>query len=128
MSFIYYNPNPKGKSVGDCVVRGLSKLLNQDWLDTYIDLCIHGAFAGDMPSANSVWSAYLASLGYNKYYLPNSCPNCYTVQDFCADNPRGKYLLSVGDHVVAVEDGSYYDAWDSGMETPICFYTKETLD
>lgn len=125
MSFIYYNPNPLGKSVGDCVVRGISKLLGQDWLDTYIDLCFQGALAGDMPSGNAVWSTYLAGLGYNKYHLPNTCPNCYTIKDFCRDNPHGSFLVAVGDHVVAVENGDYYDAWDSGNEIGISYFAKD---
>lgn len=125
MSFVYYNPNPRGKSVGDCVVRGISKLLNQDWLDTYIDLCFHGALAADMPSGNAVWSSYLMSLGYDKYHLPNMCPNCYTIKEFCEDHPHGSFLLAVGDHVVAVVDGDYYDAWDSGSESVISYFTKD---
>lgn len=30
MSFVYYNPNPQGKLVGDCVIRALSKALDLD--------------------------------------------------------------------------------------------------
>lgn len=53
--FSFYNPNPTGKNVGDCAVRALSKALGQDWLVTYLGICIQGALAGDMPSANAVW-------------------------------------------------------------------------
>jgi len=35
MSFIYYNPNPERKLVGDCVIRAISKVTNQTWEDTY---------------------------------------------------------------------------------------------
>ena len=28
MSFIYYNPNPERKLVGDCVIRAISKVTN----------------------------------------------------------------------------------------------------
>ena len=28
--FVNYNPNPAGKSVGDCVVRAIAKLTNSD--------------------------------------------------------------------------------------------------
>ena len=52
--FSFYNPNPTGKNVGDCAVRALSKALGQDWLVTYLGICIQGALAGDMPSANAV--------------------------------------------------------------------------
>lgn len=117
-----------GKSVGDCVVRAMSKLLDEDWLNTYIDLCYRGALACDMPSSNMVWSAYLRELGYNRFSIPNTCPNCYTIKDFCVDHPRGAFMVAVGDHVVAVVNGDYYDAWDSGNEIPISYYYREEME
>ena len=40
------------------------------------------------------------------------------------DNPYGRYILATGEHVVAIENGDYYDTWDSGDEIPI-YYWKE---
>lgn len=80
----------------------------------------------DMPSSNSVWGAYLRSKGYKRYGIPNTCPDCYTVSEFASDNPFGKFLLATGTHVVAVQDGDYYDAWDSGKEIP-AYYWKKSL-
>lgn len=37
--YIYYNPNPSGKQVGDCVIRGISKVTGQNWDETYLDIC-----------------------------------------------------------------------------------------
>lgn len=31
MAYVYYNPNPSKKLVGDCVIRGISILTNQSW-------------------------------------------------------------------------------------------------
>ena len=37
--YSYFNPNPiKNKRVGDCVIRAISKALNQSWEETYIEL------------------------------------------------------------------------------------------
>lgn len=69
--------------------------------------------------------AYLRKIGYKRKLIPNACPDCYTVKDFCVDNPHGKYLLATGSHVIAVIDGDYYDTWDSGNEIPIYYYVKE---
>ena len=121
----YYNPNPDGNLVGDCVIRAISKLTGQDWETTYIDIALQGFIMKDMPSSNSVWGAYLKDNGYSVYAVPNTCPGCYTIKDFCIDFPKGKYLLSMGTHVVTVEEGDYYDTWDSGIEKPIYYYTKE---
>ena len=124
MAYVHYNPNPNGSYVGDCVIRAISKALNMPWHKTYANLAIQGYAMGDMPSSNRVWGQYLRSCGYRRYVVPNTCPDCYTVKDFCKDNPRGTYLLSTGTHLVCCIDGSYYDAWDSGDETIIYYYTE----
>lgn len=125
MGYKYYNPNPSGKLVGDCVIRGISKITNQSWDDVYAGVCLSGFALKDMPSSNSVWESYLINKGFRRKILPDSCPMCYTVIQFCIDNPIGKYLLATGSHVIAVEDGNYYDAWDSGNEVPVYFWEDE---
>ena len=80
---------------------------------------------GDWGNNNSVWGAYLKHLGYRKYSIPDSCPDCYTVKDFCRDYPVGTFILGIGDHVVCVKDGDYYDAWDSGREVPVFYFKCE---
>lgn len=123
--FVYYNPNPNRNLVGDCVVRALCKLLNKRWLEVYAGICAQGAIMFDMPSSNAVWGAYLRRLGFVKEMLPDYCPDCYSVRDFCLDHPYGQYVLMLSGHVVAVEDGCYYDTWDSGDEIPLFYWRKE---
>lgn len=125
MSWIKHNPNPNGKSVGDCTVRALSVATGETWEDTFIGLALQGLFMADMPSANTVTTAYLRRKGFRRYTVPESCPDCYTVEDFCNDHPSGVYVLGIGTHVVAVIDGSYWDSWDSGKETPVYYFAKE---
>lgn len=127
MAHIFYNPNPEGKRVGDCVIRAISKLTNKDWESTYVAIAVQGFAMHDMPSANHVWGTYLHEHGYKRFVIPDMCPDCYTVKDFCIDNPVGKYLLAIGTHVVAVEDGNYFDTWDSGDEIPIYYWKKEEI-
>lgn len=123
--YVPYNPNPKGNYVGDCVIRAISKVTNQDWEDTYINVCMQGFMLRDMPSANHVWGAYLRSQGFKEHLLPNTCPDCYTVRDFCVDYPQGTYMLATGTHVIAVENGQYYDSWDSGSEVITSYWQRE---
>lgn len=123
--FKFYNPNPSGKFVGDCVIRAISKIEEKDWEVIYVLICAYGFLNHDMPAANNVWGSFLLNNGYKRYVIPDTCPDCYTVQDFCKEHPNGKYILATGTHVVAVDSGNYYDAWDSGKETPIYFWRKE---
>ena len=57
--YIYYNPNPLKLSVGDCTIRAISKVTNQTWKQTYLDLLTQGFIMYDMPSSNRVWSELL---------------------------------------------------------------------
>ena len=123
MSFIFFNPNPKG-FVGDCAVRAIAKAQDISWYKAYSDLALQGFAMCDMPSSNAVWGNYLMSNGYRRYVIPNTCPDCYTVKQFCIDNPKGKYIVCTGTHTVCVKNGSYYDSWDSGNE-PIIYYYSE---
>lgn len=119
--FEYYNANPYKLQVGDCVIRAVSKVLGQTWNETYIGLCVEGLLLGDMPSSNSVWGHYLHSKGFHRRIMPDECPACYTVRDFCDEHPKGKYLLALDGHVVAAIDGAYHDTWDSG-DKPILYF------
>lgn len=122
MAFINYNPNPMGRNVGDCSVRAISKALSLDWESAYILQILKGLEMGDMPSSDAVWGSVLRDNGFNKYLLPDTCPECYTVIDFCNDYKDGTYVLALGGHVLTVKDGDYYDSWDSGNEVPLYYW------
>lgn len=122
--FVQYNPNPLRSSVGDCVIRAISKVLNNDWDSVYLDLAMCGFRMKDMPSSNAVWGEFLREKGFNRYIIPNTCPECYTVRAFCIDHPEGAYVLATGSHVVTAIDGKYFDSWDSGGEIVIYYFSE----
>lgn len=113
-----YNPNPKAARVGDCVIRACAKALNMDWDSVYAGIAAQGFTMKDMPSSNRVWGTWLKEQGLERRFLRLDCPDCYTVKDFCEEYPRGRYIVALVEHVVAVVDGDYYDTWDSGDEAP----------
>lgn len=123
--FVRYNANRDSENVGDCTVRAISLALGEDWDATYWGLCLQGAIAADMPSANHVWGAYLKQRGYVQSVFPINCPDCYSVRQFAADHPEGTYILALSGHVVCVTDGNYYDTWDSGDKVPLYYWFKE---
>lgn len=129
MAYIYYNPNPDDLRVGDCVIRAVSKAIGLSWEQTYIKIFIYGFMMKDMPSANRVWREFLKDNGFKKHLIADTCPDCYTVRDFCIDHPTGTYILGIdgnnSGHVVTIINGDYYDAWDSGQEIPDFYWRKE---
>lgn len=126
MAWIEFNNNPVGRRVGDCAVRAVSRALDTDWENAYLSLVMNGYAMGDMPSSDSVWGATLRQHGFYRMSIPDSCPNCYTAEDFCADNPEGIYVLGFGGHVATVVDGDLYDSWDSSLEIPqFVWFRKE---
>lgn len=121
----YYNPNPTGAKVGDCAVRAISKALNKSWDRAYTDLALQGYVMSDMPSANSVWGAVLKNNGFEREAIPNTCPDCYTMSDFCHDHPFGVYVVAMSGHVATVIDGTLFDSWDSSQEIPIYYWRQK---
>lgn len=125
MGYIFYNPNPLEKETGDCAIRAISKILNLDWDNVFVDLFLKAYQKKDMMDKNYVWGSYLDDNGFVRHVIPDTCPECYTVKQFCLDHPNGEFIVATGSHVVAVIDGDYYDAWDSGNKTPIYYWQKE---
>lgn len=125
MSFIFYNPNPLGKAAEDCTVRAISKLTDSTWDNAYFTVMIGGYLEKTMPDQKSAINTLMEYLGFKRYEIPDTCPKCYTIRQFTRDFPRGSYLVATGSHVVAVIDGNYYDAFDSGNEVPLNYWRKE---
>lgn len=121
-----WNPNPTGRLVGDCSVRAIAKALNIGWENAFSLLAANAYAMGDMPSADSVWGSVLRQHGFYRTAIPDTCPDCYTAEDFCQDHPRGVFVLGFGGHVATARDGILYDSWDSTREIPqFYWYRKE---
>ena len=122
--WIEYNVNPISNRVEDCAIRAISVALNISWDDAF-DLIAHNAKQmGSVMHSNVVFGSVLRQHGFTRRIIPDTCPDCYTIKDFCIDHPKGTYVVGTGSHVVAVIDGNYIDTWDSGNEIPI-YYWKE---
>ena len=119
-----YNPNPAGRSVGDCAVRAVAAALGVDWETAYAMIAESGFRMADMPSSNSVFGAVLRQYGFRRYAIPNTCPECYTLEQFAEDHPEGIFVVGTGNHVVTVRDGMVWDSWNSLRELPQFYWTK----
>ena len=123
--YIYRNNNPIGLNTDDCVVRATSTVLDIPWERAYMELCQIGLMLYDMPNKDSVLSAYLRKHGFKRYAIPNNCPDCYSIKDFCREYVIGKYVVLTSGHAVACIDGDYYDTSDCGNEIPMMYWVKE---
>lgn len=123
--YVEYNPNPVGRSVGDCSVRAVAKALDIDWESAYAMIALNGFLMGDMPSSNSTWGAVLRKNGFYMTAIPSDKPNDYTAEDFAREHPTGTYVLGFGNHVATVVDGDLYDSWNSSKEIPVYYWYRK---
>lgn len=123
--WIQYNPNPCGRNVGDCAVRAVAKALGVDWERAFSMISRMAFQMCDVMSSDAVWGAVLRQHGFTRSVVPNTCPECYDAWEFCADHPRGVYVLGFGGHVATVVDGNLYDSWNSTREIPQYYWHRE---
>lgn len=123
--YVHYNANPMNNRTGDCVIRAVATVMDKDWYSTAIEIFLQSLIMCDVSDADNVWGAYLRAKGYKRKAIPDECPDCYTVRDFCDDNPKGRYVLCVPNHVIAIIHGQYFDNFDSGGEAPTGYWYKE---
>lgn len=117
--YIEYNPNSVGLITDDCAVRALSKALDVTWDMAYMMLALNGMKMGFLMNYNAVIASVLRSHGFRRATIPNTCPDCFTIKDFAELNPTGVFVLGTGSHVVTVDGGDVYDAWNSLSEIPV---------
>ena len=123
--WISYNPNPVALRTDDCSPRALSAALETSWETAHLLLDASALEMGLMPSNKTVMAAVLRKQGFLRAVIPDTCPDCYTVSDFCREHPAGVYVLGCGDHVVTVTNGNIMDTWDSSQEVPLMYWYRE---
>ena len=123
-TWVWYNPSPKGRNVGDCAVRAVAKALDTDWETAYALMASAGFALGDVISSNAVWGSVLRKNGFVRSSIPPTCPDCYTAEDFARDHPTGTYVLGFGNHTATVKDGRLFDSWDSTQLIPQYYWEK----
>ncbi len=120
-----YEPNPVRTGAIDCAVRAVSKALNLTWEKSYVLLAVNGFLMGNVLSADEVWGSVLRQHGFRRYIVSNTCPDCYSVDEFCEEHPYGIYVVKSENHVATVVDGVLYDSWPSQDKTVIFYWTLE---
>lgn len=110
------NPNPEKLRTDDCTVRALSIALDIPWDSAYVLLVSKGLELKVMPDKPSVIHSVLREHGFRRHLVPDSCPDCYTIEHFCRDHPVGKYVVASDNHIVAIINANIFDTWNSSSE------------
>lgn len=115
MEFIQFNPNPKNKKTGDCMVRALSKALEKSWEECYTELFHNTLKTGYSVSDKKNLKSYLKKLGYEMEKMPRKRDNKrYTVEEFAnyLAKENETYIISVANHITVIKNKILYDIWN----------------
>lgn len=104
----YYNANPLGRKVNDCVVRAISLALDWSWTETYKMLSDYGCRKGITFTEVDFINEYLAER-FEKFYPTERVK---TVEDFLKLNLKGRWLITMNGHITCVLNGTLYDTFD----------------
>lgn len=124
MAYVHLNLNPRNRNTTDCTVRAIALAMNMSWDEAFMELANKALVLSDTMDSNSTWGTYLKEHGWIQKTLPNTCPYCYTVEDFCEDHPYGLFIVATGSHVLVCWDGNYIDTSDSGNEILTYYFYK----
>ena len=114
MNFKYYNANPLGRHIDDCVLRSLSLLTNRTWEDVNDELSYLAAQDGYMFDNVPFVEDYLD----DRY--PRECHYAKTVGEFALEHPYGKYAITMPNHITALVNGELIDTFDPSYKVMRC--------
>lgn len=102
----YYNANPKGNFVNDCVIRSISKAEGKTWDETYTELSKIAQKNGILLDDVNFVEPLLDSR-YKRICFKNK-----TLGDFAYEHPIGTYLITMKGHITCCIDGTIFDSFD----------------
>lgn len=118
--YVNFNANPKNKKTEDCVIRAISKGLNQKWEDTYLEMAKFCIKKGYMLNGKNGYKTYLKSKGYEMCKMPRREDRTrYTIKEFVEEiaEPNKTYIIKVANHLTLVQNGVLYDTWDCSKKS-----------
>lgn len=114
MRFEYYNANPKGNSISDCVIRAISVLTGRSWYEVYDEL-------SDLARKDGLlFSNVVFVEDYLDERYPRECHYAKTVGEFATEYPVGRYAITVNGHITALVDGTLVDTFDPSKRIMRC--------
>lgn len=115
----YYNVNPYGRHIDDCVIRSLSLLTNRRWEDVYDELSYYSGRKGLL----------FDNVGFVEEYLDDrydrECHYSKTVGEFAEEHPYGKYAVTMDSHITSIVNGCILDTFDPSRRIMRCAWRIE---
>ena len=105
MRFRYYNANPYGNHISDCVIRSLSVLTDRSWREVYDELSDLAGDVGLMFDRVEFVEDYLD----DRY--PRECHYSKTIREFAEEYPYGRYAVTMDGHITAIINGEVVDTF-----------------
>lgn len=104
----YYNANPRDLHIEDCTARALSTALGIPWSDAYDMLSKSARDMGMMMSSVDAVEEFL-DRWFERVYITEE-----TVSEFIRNHPRGRFLITMPNHITALVEGVNYDTFNPG--------------
>lgn len=116
----YYNNNPLGRHVNDCSVRAIALATDESWDNTYKILSDYARHQGITFSEIEFIDEYLDKR-FQKYCLPQNS-SLFTLKDFLSLSLKGRWLITMANHITCAIDGVCYDTFDPSDRLIWCVY------
>lgn len=119
MKYFYYNANPKGLFTEDCTCRAISVAEGISWNECHKKLSDLSREYGVILNDAKFIEDYL-----NKRY-PKICYNNMTIGEFSKIAPKGHFVATMNNHIVAIIDNVIVDTFDcSNRQIKCCWQIK----
>lgn len=112
--FEFYNANPYGNDISDCVIRSLSVLTNRSWREVYNELTDLAGDVGLMFDRVEFVEDYLD----DRY--DRQCHYSKTIGEFAREYPYGRYAVTMNGHITAIIDGVIIDTFNPSNRVMRC--------
>ena len=118
-SYKYYNRNPDGKLLEDCVCRAISTAtgLNYNAVNNLLALTA-SCYLCEKLCVCCYHNLLEDILGYERYM----CYNGETVEEIANSYPNDKLLIRINAHLTSSVKGTIYDIWDCSDKEVDCYW------
>jgi hypothetical protein len=116
MTWVFYNPNPKGLKTSDCVIRALCKATGFGWFHIHKELCDRSRELGLMPTDLKVVEDFLKRHFYDVQKLDVRKPDNTRLRVKDLEGYK-TVICRCANHIVTFQNGDYFDLFDCGNKS-----------